>query len=143
MMTALSAQEEKLLQAAKDVRAKAYAPYSGFLVGAAILTSSARIFSGCNVENSSYGLGCCAERVALFSAVAAGERNFTMLAVAASSFGFTYPCGACLQVLAEFAPRLPLILQNGQGEVLRTSVDALLPCAFHLPGEEKESKKEN
>lgn len=132
MVENLNPQEEKLLQAAKDVRDKAYAPYSGFMVGAAIWTSSGRIFSGCNVENSSYGLSCCAERVALFSAVAAGERDFVGMAISGGSSGFTYPCGACLQALAEFAPQLTLILQNGQGEVLRTSLNALLPCAFHL-----------
>jgi len=128
----LSEQEEKLLQAAKEARKKAYAPYSDFSVGAAILTSSGRIFSGCNVENSSYGLSCCAERVAIFSAVAAGDRDFVMLAVVSGISGYTYPCGACLQVLTEFAPKLTLLLINGKAEVLRTSVDALLPCTFQL-----------
>lgn len=142
-MESLSPQEEKLLQAAQEVRAHAYAPYSGFLVGAAILTSAGRIFRGCNVENSSYGLSCCAERVALFSAIASGEKDFTMLAIAGSNSGFTYPCGACLQVLAEFAPHLPLILQSEEGDILRTSLDALLPCAFHLQEQENVIKKEN
>lgn len=91
-----------LIQAAWEAREKAYAPYSNFAVGAAVLTADGRVFSGCNVENLSYGLTICAERVAIGSAVAAGERVFPMIAVVADTEVPISPCGACRQVMAEF-----------------------------------------
>ena len=97
-----------LVAAALEARRQAYAPYSKFAVGAALLTSTGRIFPGCNVENTSYGLTICAERTAACSAVAAGEREFTAIAVALSGGGT--PCGACRQFLAEFNPALPVFL---------------------------------
>src|SRR5262245_31791254 len=99
---------QELVQAAIDVRQKAYAKYSNFLVGAAILAADERIFAGCNVENASYGLTICAERAAVFSAVAAGQQKFQALAIVTA--GGATPCGACRQVLAEFAPELLILL---------------------------------
>src|SRR6478752_2478878 len=95
---------EAVVQAAIDVRQRAYAKYSNFLVGAAILAADGRIYTGCNVENASYGLTICAERAAVFNAVATGQRQFQQLAIATT--GGVSPCGACRQVLAEFSPEL-------------------------------------
>src|SRR5512136_96920 len=96
-------QKAKLLAAAKQAREKAYAPFSSFRVGAAVLTSGGRIFSGCNVENTSLGLTCCAERNAIFAMVAAGETEIQEILVIGDSEEFLPPCGACRQVIAEFA----------------------------------------
>lgn len=121
-----------LLQAATTIRLQAYAPYSKFQVGAAILTETGRIISGCNVENASYGLTICAERSAIFTAVAEGERNFTDLVVA--SPGGVMPCGACLQVLAEFCDELKIFLLDAHNpeKIVETSLDQLLPKRFKL-----------
>ena len=118
---------QPLLDAARLARDQAYAPYSRFAVGAALRTKSGRIFTGCNVENLSFGLTICAERSAVFSAVAAGERDFTALAVVADSRQPVTPCGACRQVLAEFAPALPVCSANLQGAVFESSIAELLP----------------
>ena len=93
---------EALLEAARDAAANAYAPYSDYKVGAALLCSDGTVFTGCNVENASYGLTNCAERAAVFSAVAAGRHDFVAMAVVAVGESMPYPCGACRQVLAEF-----------------------------------------
>ncbi len=122
-----------LVQQALAARANAYAPYSRFRVGAALLTSGGRVFTGCNVENASLGLTVCAERVAVFSAVAAGEREFAALAVAGDGDKHCRPCGACLQVLHEFAPALRLLLAGGRGSFEVKTVAELLPGAFNLP----------
>lgn len=116
-----------LLEAARTAREQAYAPYSRFAVGAALRTKSGRVFTGCNVENLSFGLTICAERAAVFSAVAAGEREFEALAVVADSREPVTPCGACRQVLAEFAPSLPVCSANLQGAVFESSIAELLP----------------
>ena len=118
---------QPLLDAARLAREQAYAPYSRFAVGAALRTKSGRIFTGCNVENLSFGLTICAERSAVFSAVAGGERDFTALAVVADSRQPVTPCGACRQVLAEFAPALPVCSANLQGAVFESSIAELLP----------------
>jgi cytidine deaminase len=121
-----------LIQAATDIRQRAYAKYSKFLVGAALLTADGKIFAGCNVENSSYGLTICAERVAVFSAVAAGQQRFELLAIATS--GGATPCGACRQVLAEFGPELPILLidVDRPGSIVEANLRDLLPGAFTL-----------
>ena len=121
-----------LIQAALGVRQRAYAKYSNFLVGAALLTTDGQIFTGCNVENASYGLTICAERAAVFAAIAAGHQQFTQLAIATS--GGAPPCGACRQVLAEFAPNLPILLVdvNQPGQIRESNLRDLLPGAFVL-----------
>lgn len=125
-------QQQALIAAALAARHQAYAPYSKFLVGAAVLIPQGKIFTGCNVENASYGLTICAERAAIFSAVASGFRQFSLLAIATT--GGTPPCGACRQVLAEFAPDLPVLLVDAdQPDQPRTaSLLDLLPRAFRM-----------
>ena len=135
-----STQQQAVIDAAIAVRQRAYAPYSKFLVGAALLAAEGHIFSGCNVENASYGLTICAERAAVFAAVAAGRRNFALLAIATS--GAAAPCGACRQVLSEFAPELPIVLIDVDrlevdlpGAMVKVHLQDLLPGAFKLaPG---------
>jgi len=122
--------EAELVRKAVEARKLAYAPYSGFLVGAAILAKDGRIFTGCNVENASYGLTICAERVALFKAVSEGAREFLALAVACGK-GPCAPCGACRQVLYEFAPDLLVIMADGEGKTWQTRrLVELLPQGF-------------
>ncbi|MBN1270091.1 MAG: cytidine deaminase [Kiritimatiellae bacterium] len=101
-MPKLTPKPEKLLKAAAEAARRAYAPYSRFKVGAALLTRSGRVFTGCNVENASYGLTICAERSAAFAAIAAGQRSFVAIAIVANARAMPYPCGACRQVLHEF-----------------------------------------
>ena len=113
----------------------AYAPYSRYKVGAALLTTGGRLFTGANIENASYGMTICAERVAVFSAVMAGERQFEALAVTSSGRKEVTPCGACLQVLAEFAPGIRVITSDAQGELNEYTLKDLLPRAFSLPAE--------
>jgi len=125
--------DAELVAKALKARTNAYAPYSRFPVGAALLTAGGRVFTGSNVENASFGLTVCAERVAVFAAVAAGEREFRALAVAAGGDGYCRPCGACLQVLHEFAPALRLLLADGRGRFEEKTVAELLPGAFSLP----------
>jgi len=123
---------EKLVEKAIEASERAYAPYSGFKVGAVVLTALGNCYAGCNVENASYGLTCCAERVALYSAVAAGERQFLAIALAAAGAEMIAPCGACRQVLAEFNPDMLVIMAGGQGAYRVSSIKALLPEAFNL-----------
>ncbi len=130
VLAALS--DTELAERAGAALQNAYAPYSGFRVGAALLVPGGRVFTGCNVENASYGLAVCAERAAVVSAVAAGVREFTALAVAVEGEKTALPCGACLQVLSEFAPGLRLILADGRGEFTVRTLSELLPEAFRL-----------
>lgn len=123
---------EALLDLARQARRAAYAPYSRFLVGAAVLCEDGSVFTGCNVENASYGLSLCAERVAIGSAVAAGHRRFSAVAVIGTGLGATAPCGMCRQVIAEFAPDVPVYCAGETGEVLYTDMAALLPHRFSL-----------
>lgn len=126
----LSKSEQELVDAALSVRKNAYAPYSRFKVGAALKTDSGDLFTGCNVENASYGATVCAERHAVGCAVAQGQTEFVQLAIATSTSPPSAPCGICRQVLGEFAPKLKILLVNTSGEVLRTRLDKLLPLAF-------------
>jgi cytidine deaminase len=123
---------DALVDAAKEVRGNAYAPYSGFGVGAAVLAGSGRIFTGCNVENASYGLCICAERVAIGTMIASGEREIRAIAVVTGAPTPTPPCGMCRQVLAEFAQDVPVYLASTtSGTMARaTSLSKLLPDAF-------------
>ncbi len=124
-----------LMREAVAARARSHSPYSRFPVGAALLTTSGRVFHGCNVENASYGLTCCAERNAVFAAVAEGERSFTAVAVTARAGAGAPPCGACRQVLAEFSPDLWVYWRDTRGRMLRKRLSALLPDQFVLrPG---------
>ncbi len=119
-----------LAAAAKAASAKAYAPYSRFPVGAAVLTESGEVFSGCNVENASFGLTNCAERSAVFAAVAAGHRKLRACAIYVPGEKVAAPCGACRQVLREFGAAMEIFSTCGGGEELRTTLDALLPNSF-------------
>lgn len=132
----LSPTEQALVQAARAARAHAYAPYSGYAVGAAVLTDDGRIFTGCNVENASYGLSLCAERVAVFSAVAAGAQRLVAAAVCTPDGGT--PCGACRQVLHEFAAapdQFVVWVVSPDRVVARHTLADLLPSAFRLESE--------
>lgn len=127
-------QKEALVDAACAARERAYAPYSNYHVGAAILTEDGRIVTGVNVENVSYGGTICAERTAVVKAVSEGVRRFTAIAVCTSNMGS--PCGICRQTLVEFAGDIPVLLADGQGNVRETSLYKLLPNHFgpqHLP----------
>lgn len=124
---------EKLIKAAMAARERAYAPYSEFRVGAAILTRDGRYYTGCNIENASYSLTCCAERVALFKAVSGGERDFEAIAVTAGTEEYCTPCGACRQALAEFGGDIKVFMTNKEGDYLVQTVAELLPGAFKLP----------
>lgn len=124
------AQLKKLKAAAKAAAAQAYAPYSKFRVGAAVLTKSGRIFAGCNVENASYGLANCAERTAIFSAVAAGQRRFKCVVVYTPTPTATAPCGACRQVIHEFGPDIHVHSFCNGRDVIDVSIGTLLPGAF-------------
>ena len=129
----------RLVESARTARANAHAPYSGCRVGAAVLADTGSVYAGCNVENASYGLAICAERNAVASAVAAGERRFVGAVVVTDATPPWSPCGACRQVLAEFGD-FPVVLANLAGVTVNTSVAELLPRAFsvsdlELPGE--------
>lgn len=120
---------KELMKIARKARQNAYAPYSNFAVGAALLAESGMVYTGCNIENASYGLTCCAERNAIFAAVGAGERRFKMLAVAADSPEPVAPCGACRQVIAEFG--IPLVVMGNLKEATKTmTAEELLPYGF-------------
>lgn len=120
---------KELMKIARKARQNAYAPYSHFAVGAALLAESGRVYTGCNIENASYGLTCCAERNAIFAAVGAGERRFKMLAVAAASPEPVAPCGACRQVIAEFG--IPFVVMGNLKEATKTmTAEELLPYGF-------------
>lgn len=125
-------QGARLVKAASKAGRLAVAPYSGFKVGAALLTRRGRIISGANVESASYGLTCCAERVALFNALTAGVTGFIAIAVVAPVPGGPMPCGACRQLLAEYAPGAAVFVADSRalGTVRRFSTADLLPCAF-------------
>ncbi len=122
---------EELIQLALRAREKALATYSKFQVGAVVVTRSGKIYSGCNIEISSYGLTMCAERVAIFKALSEGEREFTHVALVAEVAGEPcYPCGACRQVLWDFAPKAEIICANTSGEIKVFQMRDLIPHAF-------------
>lgn len=126
-----------LILQAISARDKAYAPYSKFRVGAALLTAGETIYTGCNIENSSYGLTCCAERVAIFKAVSEGEKHFTAMAVVSDSEEYCSPCGACRQVLAEFGDQILIFMANNAGQYRVQKVSELLPGYFSLSDKPK------
>ena len=127
--------KEALCAAAIAAMRKAYAPYSGYFVGAALLTAGGKIYTGCNIENAAYSPSVCAERTAIFKAVSEGERDFAMLAVAGGKGGKLTgafpPCGVCRQVMAEFCPEdFPILLVTSDGAFEETTLGALLPLSF-------------
>ena len=121
---------DTLVDAARTARLNAFAPYSKFQVGAALLTASGRIVTGCNVESASYGLTLCAERVAVFKAVSEGERHFTRIAIVADTAAPTPPCGACRQILWEFGGDLEVVLANLKAVTGTYRLRDLLPLPF-------------
>jgi cytidine deaminase len=129
-MSLAPAQRRRLIAAARLAAKAAYAPYSKFRVGAAVLTRSGRIHTGCNVENASYGLSNCAERTAIFKAVADGRREIVAVAVYTPTRQPTPPCGACRQVINEFGPRAVILCTCNSRVRLETTLDQLLPGAF-------------
>ncbi len=127
--------KKQLVRAAARARAGAVAPYSKFKVGAALLAKNGEIITGANVESASYGLTCCAERVALFKALTAGKKNFVAVAVVARAPGGPMPCGACRQLLAEYAPKAKVWVADSRvpGKIREFTVRELLPSAFVIP----------
>ena len=133
--------KEQLIKAAKEGRNHAYAPYSNFLVGAAVLAENGQIYQGCNVENASYGLCNCAERTAIFKAVSEGNRKITAMAIVADTEGPVAPCGACRQVMSEFCDLdTKIYLTNLNGDVQEWTMDQLLPGAFNSSDMNKVNK---
>ena len=122
---------ESPIGAAKKSRTRAYSPYSKVKIGAAVLTADGRVFTGTNIENSSYGLSCCAERTAIFKAVSEGSRKIVAIAVVGKSDEFTRPCGACRQVMVEFNPKLRILRRGLDGFSEDTTADDLLPSHFN------------
>jgi cytidine deaminase len=123
-------ESETLIAAARQARENAHAPYSNFRVGAALRAQSGRIYTGCNVENASYGLTLCAERVAIFKAMSEGERGFDAIAVVTDTATLTPPCGACRQIIWEFCGDVEVLLANLEGKVERERAGKLLPRPF-------------
>ena len=119
-----------LIAAAQKAKANAYAPYSKFKVGAALLAKNGKVYLGCNVENASYGLTCCAERNAVFQAVSDGQRKFQAIAIVSDSLEPAAPCGACRQVLNEFSPEMEVSMAGAKGQVKTRKLKELLPDSF-------------
>ena len=126
----MSEGEEPLIEAAKRARLQSVAPFSNFLVGAAVRTEGGKVYTGCNVESASYGLTVCAERVAIWKALSEGERNFTELAVVADTEILTPPCGTCRQIIWEFAKGATIVFANLEGKREEFHIADLLPRAF-------------
>jgi cytidine deaminase len=122
--------DQALFEKALEAQKKSYSPYSNFKVGAALLTKSGELFLGANIENASYGLAVCAERNAIFAAILAGQKEFAKMAVVCACETECLPCGACRQVIAEFAPELPMLLGVGSERFNVTSLKELLPNPF-------------
>jgi cytidine deaminase len=121
---------DTLIAAAKQARENAHAPFSNFRVGAAVRAHSGRVYTGCNIENATLGLTCCAERVAIFKAMSEGERGFNAIAVVTDGETLTPPCGACRQIIWEFCGDIPVLLANVSGKVEKETSAGLLPRQF-------------
>ncbi len=134
-------ENRKLLNMAKEAAGKAYAPYSGFKVGAALLADSGLVYTAGNMENSSYSLSLCAERAALAKAVSDGEREFLKIAIYSEKQYPVVPCGACLQSLAEFDPELEIITESADGAVSVKKLTKYLPQVFKLTGKKCEDRR--
>ncbi|MFC4557348.1 cytidine deaminase [Virgibacillus kekensis] len=123
--------KKDLIQKAEEIRNKAYVPYSSFPVGAALLTRSGKVYTGCNIENAAYPVSCCAERVAIFKAIADGEKDFTEMAVIADTKRPVPPCGSCRQVMSEFFNKdMTIHLTNLHNEIRTVTMEELLPFSF-------------
>lgn len=123
--------KDTLITKAIEARKAAYTPYSKFKVGAALLTKSGEIYTGCNIENAAYPVSCCAERVAIFKAISEGVYKFKEMAVVADTDGPVAPCGSCRQVMAEFfSKEMPIYLTNLKNDTLETTIEGLLPGSF-------------
>ena len=122
--------DRELAEIAYSMQERAYVPYSHYPVGAAILCKDGTVFTGCNVENAAYGSSICAERTALVKAVSEGRRQFAALAVAGRGGDYCWPCGACRQMLYEFAPDLTVLVARGDGAYVKTTLRELLPHGF-------------
>ena len=123
-------EDQTLIETAKAARLRSVAPFSNFLVGAALQTKAGKVFTGCNVESASYGLTVCAERVAIWKALSEGERDFTNLVVVADTETLTPPCGTCRQIIWEFAKHATIMLANLRGQREEVHIGDLLPRAF-------------
>lgn len=123
-------QARQLVEKAREARQKAYVPYSHFPVGAAVLTGSGRVFTGCNVENAAYGPTICAERTAVVKAVSEGEREIVAIAVVADTEGPCSPCGICRQVISEFGKEIQVVMANLAGAIRVKTIGELLPSTF-------------
>lgn len=123
---------KELLSIADKAMENAYAPYSKFHVGAALLCKDGTVFTGCNIENATYGATNCAERTAIFKAVSEGQRDFEAIAIVSSGGGETFPCGICRQVMAEFAPEIKVVLRDEAGNEQIYPLVELLPKSFSL-----------
>ena len=121
---------EELVRQALAAMKFAYVPYSGFTVGAALLTKSGKVYLGCNIENAAYGLTICAERTAIFKAISEGHRDLKRIVIAGKSEDYCVPCGSCRQVVQEFAPQMEVICLNGKGEAKHFALKELLPYGF-------------
>lgn len=123
---------EMLIEKAQKAMENAYVPYSRFKVGAALLMADGSVYTGCNIENSSFGATICAERTAMFKAVSEGRMDMVKIAIVSSSGDKTYPCGICRQVMAEFMPKGSIVLKDKNGKITEESVRDILPNAFGL-----------
>jgi cytidine deaminase len=123
-------EQNELIRLAAEARRRAFAPFSNFKVGAALLTEDGEIFTGCNIENASYGLTMCAERVAIFKAVSEGARAFQKICVVADTESLTPPCGACRQIIWEFCGNIEIVLSNLEGKIETFQMSELFPRAF-------------
>lgn len=131
MMEGEQMTKTNLIEEARKIREYAYVPYSKFKVGAAVKTKAGKIYTGCNIENAAYPVTCCAERVAIFKAIAAGERDFSDMAVVADTERPVPPCGSCRQAMSEFFEEdMPIYLTNLHGNIKTTTMKELLPFSF-------------
>lgn len=126
----MSESKNELIETAKAARLKSVAPFSNFMVGAALRTKAGKVFTGCNVESASYGLTVCAERVAIWKALSEGERDFTDLVIVADTEQLTPPCGTCRQIIWEFCKQARITLANLRGQQQEVDIASLLPRAF-------------
>lgn len=124
--------ERELIEMSEYAQKYSYSPYSKFRVGAALLCSDGTVFTGCNIENSTFGATNCAERTAVFKAISEGHSDFESIAITSSGGGLTYPCGICRQVLSEFSPEIKIILSDADKKIITFTLNELLPHSFKL-----------